>query len=83
MNKVLIFGNSASGKSTLALNLASQYKLSHLDLDTLASVSRSKCESLYWLARFNASVDFPLAELPKISTLFIIFNLVISQAMND
>ena len=36
MNKVLIFGNSASGKSTLALNLASQYKLSHLDLDTLA-----------------------------------------------
>jgi adenylate kinase family enzyme len=36
MNKVLIFGNSASGKSTLALKLASQYKLAHLDLDTLA-----------------------------------------------
>jgi hypothetical protein len=48
-----------------------------------ASVSRSKCASLYWLASFNASVDFPLAELPKISTLFIIFNLVIPQVINE
>ena len=35
-NKIIIFGNSASGKSTLAKKLCSKFKLSHLDLDTLA-----------------------------------------------
>jgi adenylate kinase family enzyme len=34
--KMVIFGNSASGKSTLAKKLAKQYQLAHLDLDTLA-----------------------------------------------
>ena len=34
--KVLIFGNSASGKSTLAKQLAASDELAHLDLDTLA-----------------------------------------------
>lgn len=36
MRKVLIFGNSASGKSTLAKQLATSEQLAHLDLDTLA-----------------------------------------------
>jgi len=34
--KIIIIGNSGSGKSTLAKSLCSQYKLSLLDLDTLA-----------------------------------------------
>ncbi|MCP4325043.1 MAG: shikimate kinase [Alteromonadales bacterium] len=36
MRKVLIFGNSASGKSTLAKQLAQSENLAHLDLDLLA-----------------------------------------------
>ena len=36
MRKVLVFGNSASGKSTLAKRLATSEKLAHLDLDLLA-----------------------------------------------
>ncbi|MCJ8338002.1 MAG: hypothetical protein MJK10_05990 [Pseudomonadales bacterium] len=36
MPKILIFGNSGSGKSTLAKQLCTEYKLAHLDLDTLA-----------------------------------------------
>ena len=36
MRKVLIFGNSASGKSTLAKELVETDKLAHLDLDILA-----------------------------------------------
>ena len=34
--KIVIFGNSASGKSSLAKKLAKQGQLAHLDLDTLA-----------------------------------------------
>lgn len=36
MNKVVIFGNSGSGKSTFAKQLAQQHQLAHLDLDTVA-----------------------------------------------
>ena len=36
MRKILIFGNSSSGKSTLAKTLEDQQDLTHLDLDTLA-----------------------------------------------
>lgn len=36
MNKVIVFGNSASGKSTLSKKLSLIHKLAHLDLDTLA-----------------------------------------------
>jgi len=36
LRKVLIFGNSASGKSTMAKHLAASEELAHLDLDTLA-----------------------------------------------
>lgn len=34
--RVVIFGNSAAGKSSLAKSLAKQHQLAHLDLDTLA-----------------------------------------------
>ncbi|MBA6390685.1 shikimate kinase [Colwellia sp. BRX10-3] len=36
VKRIVIFGNSASGKSTLAKTLAEQHRLAHLDLDTLA-----------------------------------------------
>lgn len=36
MNKVIIFGNSGSGKSTYAKRLAKEFGLAHLDLDTVA-----------------------------------------------
>jgi len=36
MKRIIIFGNAGSGKSTLAKKLAKQFKLTHLDLDTLA-----------------------------------------------
>jgi adenylate kinase family enzyme len=36
LKKVLIFGNSASGKSTLAKRLAASENMAHLDLDLLA-----------------------------------------------
>ena len=36
MRRVIIFGNSASGKSTLAKNFSDTDELAHLDLDTLA-----------------------------------------------
>ena len=36
MRRIVIFGNSASGKSTLAKDFCASDKLEHLDLDTLA-----------------------------------------------
>ncbi|WNC68645.1 AAA family ATPase [Thalassotalea nanhaiensis] len=36
MSKILIFGNSASGKSTLAKKLSIKNNVAHLDLDTIA-----------------------------------------------
>lgn len=36
MKKILIFGNSGSGKSTFAKALSAKHGLAHLDLDTLA-----------------------------------------------
>jgi len=36
MEKILIFGNSSSGKSTLSKELSLQNNLAHLDLDTIA-----------------------------------------------
>ena len=36
MKKIIIFGNSASGKSTLAKKISDTNELAHLDLDTLA-----------------------------------------------
>ncbi|SET20187.1 AAA family ATPase [Thalassotalea agarivorans] len=36
MKKIIVFGNSGSGKSTFAKHLATKNQLAHLDLDTLA-----------------------------------------------
>lgn len=36
MEKILIFGNSGSGKSTMAIALSKLHKAAHLDLDTIA-----------------------------------------------
>jgi len=36
MHGILITGNSGSGKSTMAAQVAAEYGLEHLDLDTLA-----------------------------------------------
>jgi len=36
MKKIIIFGNSSSGKSTLAKQYAERFSLTHLDLDSLA-----------------------------------------------
>ncbi len=36
MKRILIFGNSGAGKTTLAQKLSLQFSLSHLDLDILA-----------------------------------------------
>jgi adenylate kinase family enzyme len=33
--RVLVFGNSGSGKTTYALALAHRYSLAHLDLDSI------------------------------------------------
>jgi adenylate kinase family enzyme len=40
---LVIFGNSSSGKSTLAQRLAGANALAHLDLDTLACSSPLTC----------------------------------------
>ncbi|WP_033094870.1 P-loop NTPase family protein [Colwellia psychrerythraea] len=53
MRKVLVFGNSASGKSTLAKHLAMSEQLAHLDLDLLA-----------WQAT-NPPTRAPIAESAK------------------
>lgn len=36
MQRIIIFGNSGAGKTTLANRLAEEHALAHLDLDTLA-----------------------------------------------
>jgi len=36
MHRIVLFGNSGSGKSTMARAIASQYGIPHLDLDSLA-----------------------------------------------
>lgn len=41
MTKIIILGNSSSGKSSLASKIAELYQLSHLDLDTIAWESSS------------------------------------------
>lgn len=43
--KIVIFGNSASGKSSLAKNLTSTLQLAHLDLDSLAWLPPSASKS--------------------------------------
>ena len=46
LTKFVIFGNSASGKSTLAKKLAMKNQLAHLDLDTIAWMSTPQLDRL-------------------------------------
>jgi adenylate kinase family enzyme len=55
VNRIVIFGNAGSGKSTYAGYLASQMGLAHLDLDTLVWEPREIA-----VARPAASVDADL-----------------------
>ncbi len=66
--KIVIFGNSASGKSSLAKKLATKHQLAHLDLDTLA-----------WL---STSVDNPIPQRQNIDVSVTEINAFISQHQN-
>lgn len=57
--KIVIFGNSASGKSSLAKKLATEHQLAHLDLDTLAWLSTS----IDNLIPQRQSIDVSVAEI--------------------
>jgi adenylate kinase family enzyme len=56
MRRIVIIGNSGSGKSTMAQRLAAEHSLPHLDLDTLAwsatAVRRPLEESATLLSAF-------------------------------
>ena len=56
MNRIVIIGNSGSGKTTMGDRLASEYGISHLDLDSLAwespAVRRPLQESLAIIQAF-------------------------------
>jgi adenylate kinase family enzyme len=58
MHRILIFGNSGSGKSTMARRLAATMAIPHLDLDQLAwsrpAVRRSLADSARLLDDFRA-----------------------------
>lgn len=66
--KVIIFGNSASGKSSLAKHLALKHQLAHLDLDTVAWLDElppkrcSLSESLAKIKQFIAAHEQWLIE---------------------
>ncbi|WP_189475228.1 shikimate kinase [Parahalioglobus pacificus] len=61
MRKVLIFGNSASGKSTLARHISASEGLAHLDLDGLAWTDSSPPERLPISVSANGIDDFVTA----------------------
>jgi len=56
MRRIVVFGNSGSGKTTLARALTLQYRLAHLDLDSLAwespGVRKSPAESARAIRNF-------------------------------
>jgi adenylate kinase family enzyme len=56
MRRIVLFGNSGSGKTTMACQLVQQYDLSHLDLDSLAwsspGVRRPAEESAHSIREF-------------------------------
>lgn len=63
MKKILIFGNSGSGKSTRAQALAAKYGLAHLDLDTIAWLEQMPPQRRP-LDQAKQKIDSFLAEQP-------------------
>ncbi|ASP49044.1 AAA family ATPase [Cognaticolwellia beringensis] len=59
VKRIVIFGNSASGKSSLAKMLAEQHQLAHLDLDTLAWLPITEYSSMPQ----RQSVDISVSEI--------------------
>lgn len=66
MHRILIFGNSGSGKSTMARDLSRRYGIAHLDLDQLAwrepAVRRPLAESAAEIAGFTRTNQEWVAE---------------------
>ena len=62
MSKVVIFGNSGSGKSILATELALKNKLAHLDLDTIAWKASETPERQTILESSKSINDFLIAQ---------------------
>ena len=61
VKRIVIFGNSASGKSSLAKHLAEQHHLAHLDLDTLAWLPITEKSPL----PYRQSVDISVGEIDR------------------
>lgn len=61
VKRIVIFGNSASGKSSLAKHLAEQHHLAHLDLDTLAWLPITEKSPL----PHRQSVDISVGEIDR------------------
>ena len=66
MHRILIFGNSGSGKSTMARDLSRRYGIAHLDLDLLAwsepAVRKPLAESAAEIASFIRTHEEWVAE---------------------
>ena len=62
MSKVVIFGNSGSGKSILATELALKNQLAHLDLDTIAWKASETPERQTILESSKSINDFLIAQ---------------------
>lgn len=66
MHRILIFGNSGSGKSTMARDLSRRYSIAHLDLDQLAwsrpAVRKPLAESAADIAAFTRAHEEWVAE---------------------
>jgi adenylate kinase family enzyme len=62
LSKVVIFGNSGSGKSILATELALKNKLAHLDLDTIAWKASETPERQTILESSKSINDFLIAQ---------------------
>jgi hypothetical protein len=60
--RVLIYGDSGTGKSTLAAQLASEYKLHWFDLDSGSEVLFTAVEEKYW---GNINLYDNIADLPE------------------
>lgn len=63
VKKIVIFGNSASGKSSLAKKLASTQQLAHLDLDSLAWLPPSASKSAPTSPPQRQSIDVSVTEI--------------------